>query len=261
MNDFLKKKPVRLAIYILSILAWLLLWELLARLFDFEVLFPGPIKTLKTAVALIGKAFFWKSVGYSLYRILSGLFLGILIGVLLTLIGRALPFLRSFISIGMSVVKSTPIASIVLILWALVEGGANEGKRLPIIIAVLMVSPIIWQNLTDGFNSIDKSLIEVARVFKFSKLKTVKNVYLPSLTRHFVPAVLTSIGFAWKSGISAEVIAYTKSSIGYNIANAKADFDGDILFAWTLVVVLISITLECLAKYFLRRFKSQNAYD
>ena len=137
----------------------------------------------------------------------------------------------------------------------LVDGASN----LPVIIAFLMVMPIIWQNLTDGFNSIDKNLIEVAQVFEFSKAKTAKVVYLPTLLHHFVPALLTSIGLAWKSGISAEVIAYTKNSIGSNISDARANFDGDVLFAWTLVVVCISLLLEYGVKILLRRFKSKNA--
>lgn len=254
-NNRSKSLILRGATIFLSIIAWVLIWALLAKAFDFDIVFPGPILTLKTLSNLITKASFWKAVAYSFYRIFSGLILGIAIGVCITVLGKAIPLLHTFISIGMSVVKSTPIASIVLILWVLVSGGTN----LPIIIAVIMVCPIIWQNLTNGFNSIDKSLLEVARVFEFSKAKIIRTVYLPPLLNHFIPAVLASIGLAWKAGISAEVIAYTKNSIGYNISNAKAYFEGDVLFAWTLVVVLISLLFEYLAKILLRRFKTKNA--
>ena len=87
----------------------------------------------------------------------------------------------------------------------------------------------------------------------------LKVVYTPTLLNHFIPALLTSIGLAWKAGISAEVISYTKNSIGRVISDAKANFDGDVLFAWTIVVVLISLVLEYSARSLLRRFNTKNA--
>jgi ABC-type nitrate/sulfonate/bicarbonate transport system permease component len=42
------------------------------------------------------------------------------------------------------------------------------------IVAFLMVFPVIWQNLYDAFSSIDRELIEVARVFEFSYKKKLK---------------------------------------------------------------------------------------
>ena len=255
MNKLNQNKLYKIAIGVFSVLLWILIWYIAARIFDFEIIFPGPKKTLNTLLYLITLSSFWKSVLYSFYRIVLGLLVGIVAGIVLTIISRLLIPIHTFISIGMSVIKSTPVASIVLILWVLVDGAAN----LPVIIAFLMVMPIIWQNLTDGFNSIDQSLVEVARVFQFSKSKTARIVYFPTLLNHFIPALLTSIGLAWKAGISAEVIAYTKNSIGASISDARANFDGDILFAWTLVVVGVSLLLEYIVRLLLRRFRSKNA--
>lgn len=244
-----------ISVITLSICAWIVIWDFVSFVFDFEVIFPGPLKTFNTLIQLVGLKSFWKSTLYSFVRIFLGLVLGVIFGTVFTILSKSLSFANTFISIGMSVVKSTPVASIVLILWIIVDGSNN----LPIIIALLMVSPIIWQNLSDGFNSIDKNLLEVARVFGFSKKKTVKVVYTPTLLNHFIPALLTSIGLAWKAGISAEVISYTKNSIGRVISDAKANFDGDVLFAWTIVVVLISLVLEYSARSLLRRFNTKNA--
>lgn len=257
MNNFTKTPLFKCLIVVLSVVAWFLLWDLWAHLYNFESLFPGPIKTVKTLFTLVGEWAFWNSIIYTFFRIFSGLLLGISLGILLTGICRLLPFLHSFISIGMSVVKSTPVASFVLILYLLLD--LEHKTFLPTIIAVMMVSPIVWQNLTDGFNSVDKNLIEVAKIFEFSKLKTAKTVYLPPLIKHFTPAVLSSIGLAWKAGVAAEVIAYTKNSIGKSIADAKSNWEGDILFAWTLVVIVISILLEYGAKIMLKRSGKKHA--
>ena len=238
----------------ISLLLWVVIWALFAKALDLTVIFPGPIAILKTLFTLIYTLEFWITVLLSIGRILLGLLLGIVFGIALAAINHAIPFSTKFITIGMTVIKSTPVASIVLILWVII-GSA----RLPTLIGILMVMPIIWQNLSDGFSAVDKQLVEVGRVFKFSAVKSFRVITLPTLVRYFIPAVLTSVGLAWKSGIAAEIIAYTKNSIGKNIADAKAYFEGDVMLAWTLVVIVLSLALEGTIKFLLRRFAQTHA--
>ena len=122
------------------------------------------------------------------------------------------------------------------------------------LIALLMVMPIIWQNICDGFSAIDKNLSEVCDVFEFSLNKRIKLLIFPTLLRYFIPALLSSIGLAWKSGIAAEIISYTKNSIGKNILDSKNLFDGDIMLAWTLTVVILSLILEYSVRALVRRW-------
>lgn len=236
---------------IISVFVWLGLWELFAALIDLEFLFPGAIKTVKTLSSLIITLNFWKTILFSMLRILLGLIIGVAMGIALAIIYQLTPFLRRFISIGMTVIKSTPVASIILVLWVAIKNGS---QRLPIVIALLMVMPIIWQNLCDGFSAIDKNLSEVCDVFEFSRKKRIKLLVLPSLQKYFTPAFLTSIGLAWKSGIAAEIISYTKNSIGKNILDSKNVFDGDVMLAWTLTVILLSLVLEYSVKALIRRY-------
>ena len=48
----------------------------------------------------------------------------------------------------------------------------------------------------------------------------------------------------WKAGIAAEVIGMPNNSIGENLYNAKVFFDTPALFAWTVVIICISIIFE-----------------
>ena len=245
------RKTLSVFSILISVFVWLGLWELFAALIDLEFLFPGAIKTVKTLSSLIITLNFWKTILFSMLRILLGLIIGVAMGIALAIIYQLTPFLRRFISIGMTVIKSTPVASIILVLWVAIKNGS---QRLPIVIALLMVMPIIWQNLCDGFSAIDKNLSEVCDVFEFSRKKRIKLLVLPTLQKYFTPAFLTSIGLAWKSGIAAEIISYTKNSIGKNILDSKNVFDGDVMLAWTLTVVLLSLVLEYSVKALIRRY-------
>ena len=159
--------------------------------------------------------------------------------------------LSNFFAIGFSVIRSTPVASVIMILWIFIGS-----VRVASAIALLMVAPIIWQNLMDGYATIDKQLSEVADIFEISGFKRFKLLVFPALIRYFVPALLTSAGLAWKSGIAAEIITIAKNSIGYEIKTHKDFFESDYMLAWTLVVIIISVIFENGIRFLVRRFKS-----
>lgn len=96
--------------------------------------------------------------------------------------------------------------------------------------------------------------------YRFSPLKRLRYIYLPAVRTHFTAALITGLGFAWKSGISAEVIARPLRAIGTDIANAKVYLETEDLFALTLVVILISLLIEkglmCLFRLSERRKKA-----
>ena len=84
----------------------------------------------------------------------------------------------------------------------------------------------------------------MAEVYQFGIAKTIRRIYLPSIMPYFTAACTTGMGLAWKAGVAAEVLANTKHSIGGNIYNAKIYIETADLFAWTAVVIVISVLLE-----------------
>lgn len=249
MTDKIKKISIILA----SVAVWIVIWELGAALIGNQAFFAGFFDTLRALLKLVITSEFWLTVLTSMLRIILGFVIGVLIGSILAITCITVPFLKPLVSLGMSVIKATPVASIIMIIWIFV-GSAS----VPSVIGVLMVSPIIWQNLLNGYSSLNKELDEVSSVYGFSKSKRFNLLVFPTLIQYFVPAALTSVGLAWKSGIAAEIIAVAKNSIGYNIKISKDYFDSDYMLAWTLVVVLISLAFEYGIKIIARRFSSQN---
>ena len=57
-------------------------------------------------------------------------------------------------------------------------------------------------------------------------------------------SVKASLGLAWKAGIAAEVIAAPKYSIGAMLYQSKVYFETTDLFAWTLVIIIMSLLIE-----------------
>ena len=231
---------------LLPILFWLGVWYLGARLLDLkvngrgnELLLPYPSSVLRSIVTRSGTQKFWLSVGKSLLRILTGLGTGVLAGSILAVITCASDWCYDLFAPAVRVIRATPVASFILLilLW-------TGRDNVPTIIASLMVLPVVWENLSQGIRSADPKLLEMAKAYRFSWIKTIFLIYFPTIRPYFTAAITTSMGLAWKSGAAAEVLCLPKLAIGTQIYNSKLYLEVPDLFAWTLVVVTLSICLE-----------------
>ena len=108
-----------------------------------------------------------------------------------------------------------------------------------------------------GIRETDPRLLEQAGALRFSRLKTVRLVYLPSVRPYFLSAVVTSLGLAWKSGVAAEVLCRPAWAVGTQIVQARDYLETPSLFAWTLVIILISAVFERLVLFSLSRLCPQ----
>ncbi len=250
MTSTMKDKALRVARSVVPLAFWLLIWQALALIVNHSYFLPSVPETFRALIELVSTSRFFLVVAMTLLRVLAGLLIGVASGALLAFLSYKLDIFRAFIAPLMTVIKSTPVATIIIILWI-----AMSGDALAIFIAVMMVTPIVWQNVLDGFSSISKELLELCDMYEFSFGARVRYLMLPVLVKYFFPAVITSIGLAWKSEIAAEIIAYTKNSIGYYINDAKNFYLSDTVFAWTVVIIVMSILLEKITKILISRCK------
>ena len=247
----MKNKLIALAKIILPIVVWIAVWQIASMAVDFSFLLPDVAETAKSLWKILLSGNTYKVLLLTLKRVFLSLLFGTVVGGILAIASAKFEIVRVFISPAISVMKSTPVAVIAVLLYSLFSGNAA-----PIIVALLMIMPVIWQNLVDGYNSIDKNLWEVCDAYEFSFKKRLKILILPALTKYFVPAFITSVGLSWKAVISAEILVHTIDSVGDMIFESKYRLDTAAVFAWTVIIIVMSMALEKLTKFLLRRFKS-----
>ena len=235
---------------------WLGVWQLCAFLVDRhvggrgnELLLPYPASVCGALAGLVGTGEFWATVLTSLGRIALGLACGVLAGAALAVLACSARWCDRLLSPAVRVVRAAPVASFILLvlLWT----GRNT---VPAVISAMMVTPVVWDNLSRGIQAIDLKLLELARCCRFSRWKTAVLIYLPSLRPYALTALTTATGLAWKSGVAAEVLCLPEPSLGQRIYYTKYYLDIPELFAWTAVTVALSMVLErllraCLAKW------------
>jgi NitT/TauT family transport system permease protein len=89
----------------------------------------------------------------------------------------------------------------------------------------------------------------------------IKRIYIPAVKPFFFSAICTSSGLAVKAGIAAEVVAYIPFSIGKNLADAKSYMEPADLFAWTAVIVILSLVIEKALRAFISAEGRRRADD
>ena len=238
----------RIGRVLLPVLFWLGVWQLTAAAVGQELLLPGPAAVGRRLRELAAGAVFWQTALASLLRIFGGLLLGVALGALLAGLTAWVPLLDWVLTPAVKVVRATPVASFILLVYLWVERG-----RVPGLISALMVLPVVWGNVTRGIAETDPQLLELARAYGFGRGRTLRRIYIPSVLPYFASGCRTALGLAWKAGVAAEVLCQPQNAIGTQIYNTKYYLETPSLFAWTLVVIALSFLLEWAVGGLLRR--------
>ncbi len=243
------KKFAIASLKILGVAAfWGAVWLLLAYRIGSDFLFPSPKAVLTQLVQLVQSRDFWLITGTSLLRIVLGILISLILGTALAYLTHISRILNALLTPALSAVKSTPVASFIILalLWL-------ERSVLPLFITALIVVPIVWANVSEGIRAVNPDLKEVTRVYGFSLPKRLSRLYIPSVAPYFMAACRSSLGMAWKAGIAAEILATPDHSIGKELYYSKTYLETPTLFAWTVVVIILSLIIEKLFVWGLNR--------
>lgn len=222
-----------------SVLFWLLVWQLGAMALDQKILLASPISVAGRLIELVPQLSFFQSVAFTLVRILIGFFAGITAGTGLAVLSGRVTFIRQLLAPLVSAMKSIPVASftILALIWI-------SSENLSVLISFLIAVPIVYSNMLEGIDSLDPKLKEMAEVFEIPSGKRFVGIYLSQLLPYFRSASRLAMGLCWKSGVAAEVIGIPDGSIGERLYMSKVYLETEELFAWTLVIILLSFVCE-----------------
>ena len=235
-----------------SILLWLIIWQVVSIVIGKELLIASPTAVGKSLFRMIGDGDFWNILCFTLLRISLGFLLGMILGVLMGIVASKSIIWREIMAAPMSVIKSVPVASFIIIalIWI-------NSKNLSVFISFLMVLPIFYTNTLKGIECVDKKLLEMSKVFKVGMARKLRYIYVPEVMPYFISSSTLSLGLCWKAGIAAEVIGIPTGSIGESLYQAKIFLNTSDLFAWTIVIIFISVIFEKFFLFLLREIEGK----
>lgn len=240
----MKKSTVQNSIRPWAVLFWLLVWQgasmaLSAAYPHGHLLLASPLSALGRLGELALTAAFWRAVGNSALHIFGGFLLSCMLAVLFAALSARFRAARELLSPLVAAVKAVPVVSFIILalVWL-------DGRDLSLFISALMVFPPVYLNVLAGIDSADRQLLEMAAVFRVPFRRQLRGIWLPQVLPYFRAACSLALGLCWKAGAAAEVIGLPAGTIGERLYTAKVYFQTPDLFAWTAVIVAVSVAFE-----------------
>ena len=235
-----KKRLLQNILYpIFALLLFISVWAIIAYCENKPLVLPQIDIVFNSLFALIAKQSTWKAIAGTLIDTISAFSLSFVIALILSIISTIYPTLHKIISPINTILRATPTMAIILlsVLWL-------NYDKVPLFIGFLIAFPLLYSLFRESFISVDKNLLEMAKVFNVSKKDKLTNIYLPSVLPNIFANSATVISLTTKVVIAAEVLAYVSNTIGNEMQMASNMIESDILLAYTILAILLSFTLE-----------------
>ena len=227
-----------------AVLFWLCVWQLASMLINQRILLVSPVRVILRLIELIPTEDFLASLLHSLLHITGGFLAALLAAGLLAALSARFRAASELLAPLMLAIRTIPVVSFIILALFFVSS-----KYLAILISFLMGLPIIYQNLLEGIRQLRESqesrqLMEMSRLFRLRPYRRMRYIILGQLIPYLRAACSSAIGLCWKAGAAAEVIGMPDKSIGEKLQQAKIYLNTPDLLAWTLVLVLVSLSFE-----------------
>ncbi|AUT49806.1 ABC transporter permease [Achromobacter sp. AONIH1] len=230
--------------------AAVLLWWLLshAGLVNSALLVP-PEKVLATAVEQISGGKLWRALGASLAREFTGFAIGTLAGLLL---GAALGVSRIFNRLaGPSFNTFKQISLFAWIPLISVWFGLGDTAKVAFLSLAALVPVVV--NTCDGISQTPPALLEVARVYGYTRWQTFRLVVLPAAAPAIFTGIYLALIYSWLATIGAEYLLVAGVGIGNLLIEGSEHFQMDLVIFGMFVVGTIGWLTNASARLAERR--------
>lgn len=239
MKDSTIRQGKRFGLSLAALGTLVLIWHLVAIRLDAPLLLPGPGATATAVGRLMNGPAFWRHLGASISRGFVGFALACLSGVTVGLLIGSRSVWDALLGPLLVIMRSAP--SISFIVLALIWFKSNG---VAIFVIFLVAFPIVAQNVSEGVRNLDRNLVEMATVFEISRRRRLTSLYLPAIRPYLTAGVAAGMGLTWKVLIAAEVLSYPRWGIGAEMDRARVYLESDQVFAWTFLVIGISLAWD-----------------
>ena len=231
----LKRLALPLTMVTIVVAAW---WVVVVE--SRSVIFPTPWKVVTGTLELVQDGTLWDHIGASLYRVGTGFFLAVVVGVPLGLLMGWVKGAYAMLNPVVQILRPiSPIAWIpIAILWF------GVGDVSPIFLIFLSsLFPTIVQTVA-GVHTIERQYLRAAENFGVSRFKLFHQVVIPAVLPQIIVGMRVSLGVAWLVVVAAEMIAL-RSGLGYLIIDSRnAGNRYDLVVAGMIIIGITGLLLD-----------------
>ncbi len=220
--------------------AILFLWDISVRFALVpQTLIASPTQVIRDFIELAGNGKLLVHSLSSVYRLLSGFFLGSLLGIIIGVLAGTSKFVERFFAPTMQLISPVPpIAWVPLLI--ILFGIGEESKIALITIASFTV---VYLNTFQGIRSADNRLVEMAKAHRKSRNAVVFRILLPSAMPNILTGLRISMGLSWILLIASELIASSKG-LGWFIQDSRNFSRPDDLLVGVITIGLLGAATD-----------------
>ncbi|MGE0736398.1 MAG: ABC transporter permease [Alphaproteobacteria bacterium] len=234
-----------------------LIWELAARDGWINARLVPPPSAIAVSLydlAITGELF--QHIGTTLYRVAVGFGLGVGAGTLLGALTGYSTKARDLLDPTLQALRNIPsIAWVPLfILWF----GIFEVSKV-LLIAVGVFFPV-YLGLALGIHNVDRKLVEVGRIYRFSSAEMIRRILLPAALPAFITGVRGGLGLGWMFVAAAEMMGASEG-LGFLLIDGQQTSRPATIMGAILMFALIGKTTDLiLAKAAARALRWQDSF-
>jgi NitT/TauT family transport system permease protein len=228
----------RLAWAALSLASLIALWWAAAILADSRNL-PSPVEVAQALSAQAASGDLFYHVGMTLMRVSISFTAAMLIGTAIGLwMGRSTRADRWFDGWLMFFLNLPALVTIVLcfIWFGLTELAAITA------VAVNKI-PNVAVTLREGARALDEDYLQLARVYRFGRWKTLRHVIMPQLSPYVAAAARSGLALIWKIVLVVELLGRS-NGVGFQIHLYFQNFDVAAILAYAIAFIAIVQCIE-----------------
>ncbi|MGH9149665.1 MAG: ABC transporter permease [Acidimicrobiales bacterium] len=207
-----------------------------------EYVLPSPFTVLAELGDLAGEGTFWRAVGITMRRAVTGYLLAAVIGAALGLAVAQVRLLR--VAVGSLITGLQTMPSIAWFPLAILLFQLSESAIL--FVVVLGAAPSIANGIIAGVDHVPPLLVRAGRMAGARGTALMRHVVLPAALPSALAGLKQGWAFAWRSLMAGEllVIVASRPSIGARLQFARELADATGLLALMLVVLVVGIAAD-----------------
>lgn len=227
-----------------SVVLLILIWEILVRVLDIHpLLLPAPSVVGAEFLEISARGLLWAPLAETMQALFVGVGLSLLVGIPVGVVIGATGLLDMLSTPYLWALRATPSIAIapLLVIWV---GFDFDAK---VIMVFLSAGVMVMMITLEGVKTVDDGLVRVARSFGADRKAIYKNVVFPYIVPYIANAVRNGIG-AGIVGVMVVEMFNAPGGIGAQVRRASHSYDGPRMFAYIIILIVISLALISLSR-------------
>ncbi|CDM70284.1 ABC transporter permease [Clostridium bornimense] len=233
-----KKKYITFSI--LTFIIIIGIWSLVSGLELIDTIFlPTPLSVVKYAISSIKDGVLLPNMGISIYRIMIGFFIAVVLGVPIGILAGTFKPIEAVVRPLSEFIRYMPVPAFVPLIMVWV--GIGESAKITVIFIGTFFQLVLM--VADDARSVPDDLINASYTLGTDTKTAITKVLIPAMMPRLMETLRMMIGWAWTYLVSAELVA-ASSSLGYSILKAQRFVKTDAIFSGIIIIGLLGLITD-----------------